>query len=304
LSGLKLVVPDYYTGRLVQIDDITGTGWIEKTESDYVLGTGEQLAVTDIAYDQFGRLYTTVFNSSAQEARIIRLNSIGELDTSFEMTSVNNVSSPIGALAVDRNNNKIFFSYEDIDYVTHLASVDFLGGSLTDYNFTTQFGAQYEPITGLATDNSGWIHIVMNSGSDWPGFVSYHPADQTKKDYYILPDAHDVMVSGQYIYIADPYSNLDTAVKLARVPLDYASDTNPETVTDDPDSTDTFNGPFRFIHTLTDDLYILDEPTTGELDDGRLIRFELDSANFPGSKWTTFKAQDVGKTSFDYYAAF
>jgi hypothetical protein len=293
LSGLKLVVPDRDNSRLVQIDDITGSGWIEKNNSDFSLAANEQLAVTDIAYDQYGRIYTTVYNGVANEARIIRLNSIGELDTSFNMTVVT-AGSPIQALAVDRNSERIFFAYEDFDFVQTLASVDYSGQSFTDYDFTTVFGSDYSPIKGLATDDAGWIHIVMDSTSDWPGLVSYHPDDQNSKDYLVMFEAHDVTVRGDYIYIAD-----HSDVRLARVPLDYSSDTTPETVTGDPDSTDTFNGPYRFIPTLTGNLYILDE--TGAWDDGRLIRFELEPANFPGSKWTIFKAQNIGESSLDYY---
>jgi hypothetical protein len=100
--------------------------------------------------------------------------------------------------------------------------------------------------------------------------IKYEPAATNITANYNIYAPVDVAVKNGFVYIADPYHS--TSHRLERLHVGFSSGETPDTLLNDPqDGEDTFLGPYYFIHSLSDGLYIVDEPIAGTLDDGRIV---------------------------------
>ncbi|MCD6396832.1 MAG: hypothetical protein J7L71_04790, partial [Spirochaetaceae bacterium] len=57
IGSTKIIVPDTYNNRLVQIDDMSGTGWVTAKGSDLGFSNDYDFIPNDIVLDQNGNIY-------------------------------------------------------------------------------------------------------------------------------------------------------------------------------------------------------------------------------------------------------
>lgn len=292
MNDLKLIVIDRVNERLVQIDDMSGAGWTEKTALDYSLFT-DLLITNDVDYDQYGRIYTTVTDSGSNIFSIVRINSIGELDEDFRISAPSTDFPTIYALAVDRNNSLIYYTYGSGTGET-VVKADYSGNIITTYDSGLFFGAG---IQGLAVDPDGYVHIVYDPNGDGRAVDKLDPSGSGQIIAYneMMYGAFDARYKDGYLYFVgyDVDGQFNTIPLVYRLPVNYNATTSPDTLDGNPNNVeDTFWGALRFLASLDGSLYIIDDDTV----EARIIKFD----DISGAGWESFQATDIGKSPFNF----
>jgi DNA-binding beta-propeller fold protein YncE len=275
LSGTKPIVPDadYYNGggRIVQINGMTGAGWIEKDWDDFSgLGYGSpyDFFPYDVDFDDKGRIY--IANNSSSGG-IIRLDDIN--DTSPEAIVS---GEEIPSLAIDRLNGFLYYFIYDGDLFTYfLKQYNYNTGNEKEYNLSP-----YELIPeSLAIDDEGMVYIVHDYGS---GIQKFNPTGEGSLtgNSYTAEEAIDVLYKNGYIYVADIGGELPPKVIKLTTDLDYVDE-----LPGKPDETDPFHGPQRFLAVLSDKIYVIDEEQFEPDEDNRTVAFD----DISGTGWTTYQ---------------
>ena len=286
LNESTIIVPDadYYSGaypggRLVQIDDMNGSGWIERDYSNLNLGYSlqEDFVPYDVDFDSRGRIY--VANYSSTNGGIIRLGHINDTNPTQILSS-----NQIVALAVDRNNDWIYFIEAGA-----LQRCDVNGANRKTYADASAQNAQ-----GLCVDNEGMLYMVSNPD----GFLIQQidpsgtgvPSDTG--NYGDLDYSWDVLFADNYIYVADGSFGSAKIVRFTK-DLTYVD----ELGYDPENHSDQFEGPHRFLAVLNRGFIVIDEYEQSSDADDRLVMF----SGISGAGWTTYQSSTDPFSFFNKY---
>jgi hypothetical protein len=190
LKETKIIVPDYNNNRIVQIDDMNGTNWISKINTD--LGVSN-LSPYDIDFDSQGRIYIAN-NYPATGGGIIRLDNIDDATTVDNML-INRFS--VVTVTVDRTNNFLYNA---------------TASALYKYNLTTSGETPLTvtgiaQISGLAVDDSGMLYITCSQGGTLR-VIKYNPSGTgaiVTGVFYSMGTGTpwDVLYKAPYVYVAN-----------------------------------------------------------------------------------------------------
>ncbi len=296
LSGTKIIIPDGFNNRIVQIDDMSGTGWTPLLHGDLELADWE-FEPSEIDFDNSGRIYA---------ARTGELQDVVVLDTieatSFEVFVPGTVS--VGTvdyyteqvIAVDRNNDVLYVPAEaDTDGVYELFVLAFSteGGSgpQSIYDLDTDIGTLISSdIFAMGVDSDGLLYLIgspdgsiiykldlsLPAGSrvvDSVSFSDFNPADMIVKD-------DKVYVGGTFWAAAGG--------PIRRYDLNLNQEGGD--ITGKGDTTDPFWGVGSLLLHPGGGFLVAD--TDGEV--SRLVAFD----DFTTAGWRTFSPSDIGEPDF------
>ncbi len=286
LTAVKLIIPDYSNNRIVQFDDMTtGTGWKETQ-----LGLGSAFLPNDIDFDSKGRIYI-VNNIPSGAAKILRINSIASTTYETIVPDTGVTSEAVTAIAVDRDNNLIYFADS-----FQLYRCDLNGGSVkSDYTMvaTSMSSMPIEFIRGLAINENNILFIAWGSGY----FTSYDPNQGTTGAelntlYYSAStneEAWDMVCVSSYIYGAF-FDIPGGSYIIYRFSLNAGN----QLVQDGTPYSTSLYGPHRFISTLATDIIFIDENSFSD----RLVSIE----DISGAGRIDFGATGSGEGQFNFWS--
>ncbi len=110
-ASTKIVVPDAYNHRLVQIDNMSGTGWSTATWTDLGFGNDYDFVPYDVDIDQYGNIYVANDVYSGSSGGIYKIDSIQFttgttlLPTYYAALDGN---ASVVSVAVDKRNNRVY----------------------------------------------------------------------------------------------------------------------------------------------------------------------------------------------------
>jgi hypothetical protein len=294
LYETKIVIPDYSNNRIVQIDDETGATWIERNAGTLNLNGATGLTSFgphDVDFDNRGRLYIANFygGSGMGHNCVLRMDDIyGEDLMNFSEASYDN---GVTAIAVDRNNNYVYYSTNSTTLTEKLYRSSYDNNDITSLSVQ---GGTYEigTIRGMAVDDSGMLFLAGADSSGNPRIFRYNPSNQTVENQstITLNTPWDTVVKSTGIYCANYVEGGGSIIQIDS-DLNYIND-----LTEDPGTSTTFNGPHRFLAILNRKFYIIDETEWSSLDTERLVIFD----DFATS-WTFFDPSMVTETDFEFY---
>ncbi len=267
LYSTKILIPDYNSHRLVQIDDMTGSGFrdINGGTISFPVGT---IYPYDVDFDDIGRIYIANYGFSTGQDVVIRLDDIEATTyTSLGTGGLNGIRS----VAVDRENKLVYYATS-----SQLYRCDLDGSNLkSDYTMT-----DISFIKSIAYHNS-FLYIACTYDSNYR-IVKYDTTANGQIAGYSLASLHsawDVIIKNDLCIVAD----------------DDESTSNDSIAILDPDDLSLFNkygtgtsvpsplhgqfwGPRRFVAILNDRFYLIDE-RDGALDN--LVSFsDLNFSNW------------------------
>ncbi len=288
LYETKLLIPDQLNYRIIQIDDLTGTGWVAKTGND-IGHTSPSVIPSDVDFDALGRIYIANHGYSTGEDVVIRINNINDT-AGIQIQSYS--GNAIKAVAVDRINHMVYFAHDSQVFRT-----DYDGNNIkNDFNMTGILS-----INGLAVDEEGYLYIAHGTAGAAPTVSKYNPNSGnggiTATYTTGLQYPNDVIVKNEYVYILDydnsfPYDS-SRIVQLNK-DLQYVT----QLADNGSGSTGDFLGPQRFAAILNRRFYICD-------DDGndynqaneRILAFD----DMLGSNWEFFVPSAIGEADFNFF---
>jgi len=293
LNETKIVLPDPFdnvgplTQRLIQINDMTGAGWIEKTGSD--MGFFGTFRPWDVDFDNRGRIYIANNNGNSGSDRIIRINNMS--DTAC-ITLGNGSNSGIFTVAVDRVNNYVYYSTDSILQLRR-CSLDGTG----DMSLTPP--SSISSINGLTVGSDGSLYIVGINGSSQGTLYKYNPVTQTEiASYTGLVTPSDVVVRPTAIYIADASDVFSNKIVQLNSNLQFVAGYGtwyypPSIANTNPGM---FYQPRRFAGIRNDELIIIDDaPPNYDFDKLVSIR------DIYGTGWTTYGTEGKGQGQFMFF---
>ncbi len=265
IYNTRIIFPDYYNYRLVQMDDMDGGGFAAINNSS--IGFAGYFSPYDVDFDDIGRMYIANYGFSTGEDVVIRLDDI--TDTSY--TSIGNGGmNGIKSVAVDRKNNLLYYATGSQLYRCDLNGLNVKN----DYIMTG-----ISNIQSIAyADGMVYIACLYASGGR---IVKYNPADNgqvvgyTSTTFYDVWDA--IVKNGQCI-VADNYASTSYApiIAINTSDLSYVNGYGRGTTGGSPLAGE-FWGPHRFVAILNDKFYVIDESSSGD----NLVSFsDLDFNNW------------------------
>lgn len=300
-SETKLLIPDYYTSRIIQIDDMNGTNWKTLVKSQITGGVtlATFIYLYDIAFDAQGRIYVANNTSTASNTTIFRIDSIpssGSINAT-EIVNANNVPN-VYWLAIDRKNSILYFTTSSVLYSSALdgtsrtARITLTGSNFYGINVDDD-GNVYIARSNLATINivDKYNHLNFATPVATFNFSAHYGVNA----YF----PRDVVVKSGNIFVAVDGSDL-AARKIVQLNSnlefidDYGSGANDT-------APGQFYGPCHFVAKLNRKLYIMD--------DGDLVvpYFSLKDKlvsmdDIKGTNWTIYgsNGSDIGQFSFYY----
>lgn len=296
VHNTKIVIPDRQNERVVQIDDMTGTGWTTLNGSD-ISFVGSFIPY-DIDFDSLGRIYIANFSSATDEDVVIRVDDI----TSTTYTHINsNSESGVLSVAIDRPNRLVYYANSDTIFrcgYNDTAPVD-------TYSMLSFF--DNPTIYGISIGGSGIVYIAIRYGSLTATYAicRFDPnADGGNgliiSSYTGVPNVPwDVMVKDGACYFANYHESSvgsnNRVIQLTADTLSFVKEYG--TGTDStPTGPDELVGPRRFVAILNDDFYLIDEQGGG----GQYERL-LSFSDMNGSNWDNYGSFGSGTGQFDFF---
>jgi len=292
----KIIIPDRQNVRIVQIDDMTGTGWTTLTGSNIsFLGS---FTPYDIDFDSLGRIYVANFSGSTGEDCVVRIDDI----TSTTYTHINsNSGSGVLSVAIDRPNRLLYYANSDTIFrcgYNDTAPVDTYAMSSFFSNPT---------IYGISIGSSGIVYIAIRYGTLAATYAicRFDPdADGGNglviSSYTGVPNVPwDVMVKDGACYFANYHESSvgsnNRVIQLTADTLSFVKEYGIGT-NSTPTAPNELVGPRRFVAVLNDDFYLIDEQGGGGGYE-RLLSF----SDLNGSNWNDFGSYGSGTGQFDFF---
>ncbi len=293
LHEVKLVLPDFENGRIIQMGDITGTGYAFRYGSDIGLGVTFTFRPYDVDFDNTGRIYIANYFFGPAEDTVIRLENIND---TAPLVIDSGVNQQVRSLAIDRQNSILYFA---TDTVLRKSGLDGTGIQTLDISSGVE---PITSITGMDVDADGMLYITGETGAGIPipRLFRYDPVNEavvasTGEALPAETEPWDVVVNGGVIYVANFTGNdgeLITSYTRSLAFLAGYGEYAPSTDT----NKGMFYGPRRFAATINRKLTIIDDSDTGDYD--KLISMD----NIAGTGWQTFpEGNDSGQEYFQFY---
>ncbi len=268
----KLVIPDYYNYRVVQINNMTGAGWSEMGGT-IIPGFSSYFLPSDIAFDSTGRIYIALNHSgSAGPPRVIRVDNISS--TVADVIISDSGPMNVNSIALDRNNNIFYYANSSSLYSSNL-----------DGTNQTLFSTPFTNIRGVAVDNDGMVYVAHENQVS-----KFNPGTDSiiGTPYTVLNESSDVLVKSSALYAAD--STLLTG-KIIQLDLNL----NLQAELPDSASNDMY-GPRRFVAILNEKITFIDEEG-GTNNADKLVSMD----NISGDNWETYGTYGSGTGQFQFY---
>jgi len=253
LYRTKIIVPDYYNYRLVQMDDMSGTGFIAINASS--IGFIGNLYPYDVDFDDIGRIYIADYGFSTGQDVVIRIDDI----TSKSYLSIGTGEfSGIKSVAVDRKNFILFYATNNKLYRCNL------DGSNLKSDFTT---TGISNIQSISLDDTGNLLLACTYLSQYR-IVKYNPTIANGQivsySIAILYSAWDVIYKNNVCIVADDDTSglNDSIIMLNPTTLSEIARYGTGTTNANP-GPGQFWGPRRFVAILNDKFYCIDEGLPG-----------------------------------------
>ena len=109
LGGTDIVIPDALNNRIVQISDMTGTGWIEKGSTGPTDFGGGSFMPYDVDFDDQGRIYIANSAGESSVGAIVRIDDINHVSATTCVKIEPGLGGGMNALAVDRINGYVYY---------------------------------------------------------------------------------------------------------------------------------------------------------------------------------------------------
>jgi len=286
LNETKLVIPDRAltggTRRLVQIDDIYGTGWEE-----LLTIVGVPIRAHDTAFDSMGRIY--IADNDGTDRRVVRIDNIaGDNPIYIQEASI----GALVAVSVDRKNNLVYFSDG-----TDLARSNLDGTAATQLTITG-----IVTIRGMDIDKDGMLYIAGETGGFSPRIFRYNTTTNSVDATYgpgNLVAPWDILIKQEHLYVANV--NGANGFKILKLDLDLNFQEGFGNNASGPYDTTpgNFYNPHRFIAISNKKIYLLESVNSSGIDGYKRI-VSMDNIG-PWDSWDTFYAEDIGETPFIFY---
>lgn len=309
LDSTGLVLPDRYNYRLVQVDDIVGTGWKVRNYEDYdpleiIFGMDEEVDFQpmDADFDRFGYMYILFKHYDALDDSYCSIGYVNDMNDTIMETVVGPVSDTISVFCIDREAGEegkgwLYYAADGTITRVNLNGVEadasyILGDSITGmcardgYLYVAVYDSN--TVHCLYLTNNGEGELVLDGGESFnitDGL--YHPYDVN-------------LVSGD-LYITNWGNDRDVnETPLVRYDLDESSQTPFGSFTTDAPSTDRgdFWGPELFVATANGKLSIMDS-LLGGTDHRRVVAFDPEDIG-TWSTWETYGSFGTGDDQFKF----
>ena len=204
LSATQIVIPDLYlNSRVVQISDISGTGWTTITGSSLssaINPTGTSLTPYAIDFDSLGRIYI----ASQTTLGLFRIDDIFHASSATAVP----VDTTLGitSAAVDRMNGLVYYGTGST--TINQKSVNSLTSNAVPFVLTAE-NANIFASAGLAGDDQGILYLAVDSLLTYTwAIIKYNPALPAGSrvlatSTYAFSSPWGVMAKGPYIYVSD-----------------------------------------------------------------------------------------------------
>lgn len=277
LYATKLVIPDSFNNRILQIDDIEDSTFISNSVNQPY----------DIDFDSRGRIYVAKTNPPGVE----RIDDI--TDTNF-IQIVGDFS--IESLAIDRTNNILYYASSSELYSSNLD-----GTNAVNLNMNTD-GIQ--SILGMSVDGNGILYIAgteISGGFD--RIFRYNPQDALGSrvtavydNTTILSTPWDTQVKPPYVYVTNLYGADGERILQLNMDLLLVDSYGNEATTVNT-SQGMFYGPRKFLKVLNEKIIIIDDRASSPLD--KLVSMD----DIDGNGWATLPTSGDGQSLFLFYDA-
>lgn len=244
LNETKLVIPDMQNLRIVIMDDITGTGWLPRTQADF--GFINSFGIYDIDFDARGRIFfTNSYNATMNEGGVWMMENINDL------TPQHIFIGQAYAIAVDRVRNLVYFSagstQSEIWVWDGTTSTQLSSGTYFQIN-----GIDVEQSTGLlylACNISGFYYIAKYRPGT--GEIATYPDSGGLSE-----QVWDVVMKGGLVYA----TVINGSVPANNRVICLSSDLNESSLLElRRDASSNFIGPKRFVAPLNRRFYVTDD---------------------------------------------
>ncbi len=286
IGSTKIIVPDAFNNRIVQIDDMNGAGW-KTLSGDNISVSGLALGINfkpyDVDFDRYGNIYVANNESTNLKGGVYIFSSIEDTSPVVILPS----TSGIRAVAVDRTNNRIYG-------VAGNGSISYVDTAALSVPKPAPFDTNgFEAITGIAVDTAGNVFLSGIDSTNYYFFIQKFGFDGSSKGSYSntsIDSAGDVVVLNGKLYIS-AYDN-----KVYQMdPLTLASFTGSLTGY----GSDVFKGSCNFVATVNDHLTLIDN-FIGSPNVGRIISFN----DISGSGWKAYGTYGTGTVTPGYFGFF
>ncbi len=296
LNETKIVVPDPFPqgkpSRIVQINDMTGAGWIAKSGSQIgYTGGDSNFYPYDVDFDSRGRIYIANNRSSTPYDVVIRIDTMSSTTCTTLGTGG---GSGIRAIGIDRARNIVYYA-NSLNGTTSLRKYDLT----TSTNTVITTPSAINSITGIDVASDGILYLVGTNVSGYPSIFRYEPTSNTvTNSYYNMSyfmGANDPKVMPPYVYVTN--TSL-TGYMIFRFDLaDLGNQVNYGTLYTSGITTTQgyFYGPRRFVGIRNDALIIIDE-------DGSNHDKLVSMTDITGSNWACFGTYGTGINQFRFYS--
>ncbi len=281
----RIILPDRNNNRIIQIDDIDGTGWKELNHTPFSaigLPNASQFVPYDTCFDNRGRIYIANNGFSTGEDIIIRINDFD--NPGAEVFATGSGSGPV-SVAVNKKTDYVYFATTTALYRKHTDSA----ASAEPISFT----ATSPNIKGITLDNDGFVYMALYTSSGNQILKINTELASGNTTVLVgsgLSTAWDVLFRDSYLYVANQSAVAATENKVLRYTLSGESS---GFLHQPPDSSDSLAGPRRFVAILNRRFWLIDHAESGP--PKRLLSFN----DFSGEDWQSYN----GESPFLFYSA-
>ena len=279
VASTKLVIPDAYNNRIVQIDDMSGAGWSIAKWSDLGFSNNYDFIPYDVDMDQYGNIY--IANNVWGTGGIYKINSIAfntilPLEPSYYYDS--DGYADVTAVSIDQRNNRVY-------------GITPAGSEVRYWSYDglpidgEPFVSPSETITGLAIDNDGNVYIsgYFYAGDDYLWLGKYSSSGGSALATYSGTlggeTARDLTISNGELFVTK--SGGGTKIDKFDLELNFLDSygTSGSVGTEGQ-----FVGPYNFVAVMNKKLTIVDSAMTS----AQLVSFD----DISGTNWATFGSFD------------
>jgi len=299
IGSTKIVVPDAYNHRIVQINDMTGAGWATMTGDDLSFADITDFMPYDVDIDQSGNIYVANYVGGGTMGGIYVFNSINFRSTVPLLPSYFHNSGtvlfpnydPIIAVAVDKKNNRIYGVSEEKVYYWEinnpLVVIPFFDSLL-----------ESKTVNGITVDIDGNVYLSGSDNSvDTVAWIGKYSAEKdliaTYTGAMVSEKINDITILNGELYATN--LNIPATARIEKYdPANIAN--GPSSSYGSPGSTGIngqFVGPYNFVATMNKKLTIIDS------DSGSAQLVSMD--DILGTNWRTFGSYGMGTNEFWFF---